>query len=53
MIKKLNDFYSSTNIIKMINWGRVRWAGYVARMQKESNVRIQNKIITFEIFYIY
>jgi hypothetical protein len=29
---ELNHFYCSTNIIRVIKSGRVRWAGHVARM---------------------
>jgi len=30
--EKLNDLYSSPNIVRVINSRRMRWAGYVARM---------------------
>jgi hypothetical protein len=30
--EKLNDLYSSTNIIRIINLKGMRWAGHVARM---------------------
>jgi PAS domain-containing protein len=31
--QELNDLYSSSNIIRVIKWRRMRWAGYVARMR--------------------
>jgi len=30
--EELNDLYSSSNIIWMIKWKRMRWFGHVARM---------------------
>ena len=33
--EKLNDLYSSTNIVWMIKSRRIRWAGHVARMGEE------------------
>jgi hypothetical protein len=30
--EELNDFYSSPNIVRVINSRRMRWAGHVARM---------------------
>jgi len=30
--EELNDLSSSPNIVWVIKWGRVRWAGHVARM---------------------
>ena len=30
--EELNDLYSSTNIVRVIKWRRMRWAGHVARM---------------------
>jgi len=30
--KTLNDLYSSPNIVRVIKWRRMRWAGHVARM---------------------
>jgi len=33
--EKLNDLYSSTNIVWMIKSRRMRWAGHVARMGEE------------------
>jgi len=30
--EELNDLYSSTNIIRMIKSGRMRWAGHVERI---------------------
>ena len=28
-----NDLYCSPNIVRMIKWRRMRWAGHVARME--------------------
>ena len=36
--EKLNDLYSSPNIVRMIKWRRMRWAGHVARMGEEMGV---------------
>ena len=33
--EELNDLYSSPNIVRVIIWRRMRWAGYVARMGEE------------------
>ena len=33
--EELNDLYSSPNIVRVIEWRRMRWAGHVARMGKE------------------
>jgi len=33
--EKLNDLYSSPNIVRVIKSRRKRWAGYVARMGEE------------------
>ena len=33
--EELNDFYSSPNIVRVIKWRRMRWAGHVARMGEE------------------
>jgi hypothetical protein len=32
--EELHDSYSSPNIIRMIKSRRMRWAGYVARMER-------------------
>ena len=32
---KLNDLYSSPNIVRVIKTRRMRWAGHVARMGEE------------------
>jgi hypothetical protein len=32
--EELNDLYSPT-IVRVIKWGRMRWAGHVARMGEE------------------
>ena len=36
--EKLNDLYSSPNIVRVIKSRRMRWAGHVARMGEESGV---------------
>jgi len=33
--EELNDLYSSPNIVQVIKWRRMRWAGHVARMGEE------------------
>ena len=33
--EELNDLYSSHNIVRVINWRRMRRAGHVARMGEE------------------
>ena len=33
--EELNDLYSSSNIVRVIKWRRMRWAGHVARMGEE------------------
>jgi len=35
---KLNDLYSSPNIVRVIKSRRMRWAGYVARMGERRGV---------------
>ena len=35
IIEKLNDLYSSHNIVRVIKSRRMRWAGHVARMGEE------------------
>jgi hypothetical protein len=30
--EELNDLYCSHNIVRVIKWRRMRWAGHVARM---------------------
>jgi len=35
MNEELNDLYCSPNIVRAIKWGRMRWAGHVARMGEE------------------
>ena len=32
--EELNDLYSSPNIVRVIKWRRMRWAGHVARMEE-------------------
>ena len=36
--EELNDLYCSPNIVQVIKWRRMRWAGHVARMGEESGV---------------
>jgi len=36
--EELNDFYCSPNIVWVIKWRRMRWAGHVARMGEERRV---------------
>jgi len=31
-IEELNDLYCSPNIVRVVKWRRMRWAGHVARM---------------------
>jgi len=33
--EELNDLYSSPNIVRVIKWRRMRWAGHVVRMGEE------------------
>ena len=33
--EELNDSYCSPNIVRVIKWRRMRWAGYVALMDEE------------------
>jgi len=33
--EELNDLYCSPNIVWVIKWRRMRWAGHVARMGEE------------------
>ena len=33
--EELNDLYFSPNIVRMIKWRRMRWAGHVACMDEE------------------
>jgi len=33
--EELNDLYCSLNIVRVIKWRRMRWAGHMARMGKE------------------
>ena len=34
--EELSDLYSSPNIVWVIKWRRIRWAGHVARMGEET-----------------
>ena len=36
--EELNDLYCSPNIVRVIKWKRMRWAGHVARMGEERGV---------------
>ena len=36
--EKLNDLYSSPNIVRLIKSRRMRWTGYVARMEEGRGV---------------
>jgi len=36
--EELHDLYSSPNIVRVIKWRRMRWAGHVARMVEERGV---------------
>jgi hypothetical protein len=36
--EELNDLYSSPNIVRVIKWRRMRWAGHVARVGEEKRV---------------
>jgi hypothetical protein len=36
--EELNDLYCSPNIIRVIKWKRMRWAGHVARIGEGSGV---------------
>jgi hypothetical protein len=36
--EELRNLYSSPNIIRIIKWRRMRWAGHVARMGEKRNM---------------
>ena len=36
--EELNDLYCSPNIVRVIKWRRMRWAGHVARMGEQRRV---------------
>ena len=36
--EKINDLYCSTNIVRVIKWRGMRWAGHVALMGEEKSV---------------
>jgi hypothetical protein len=36
--KELNDLYSSPDVLRVIKWRRMRWAGHVARIGEERGV---------------
>ena len=33
------DLYSSPNIVRVIKWNRMRWAGHVTRMEERRGVK--------------
>jgi len=33
--EELNNLYTSPNIVRVIRWRRMRWAGHMARMGEE------------------
>jgi hypothetical protein len=37
--EELNDLYSLPNILRVVKWRRMRWAGHVARMGEDRGVR--------------
>ena len=37
-IEELNDLYCSPNIVRVIKWRRMRWAGHLACMGEEKGV---------------
>jgi hypothetical protein len=36
--EELNDLYTSPNIVRVIKWGRMRWAWHVARVEERGGV---------------
>jgi len=36
--EELNDLYCSPNIVRVIKWRRMRWAGHVARMGERRGI---------------
>jgi len=36
--EELNDLYSSPNIVRVIKWRKIRWAGHVAHIGEERGV---------------
>jgi hypothetical protein len=38
--EELNNLYSLPNIVLVVKWRRMRWAGYVARMGEERGVHM-------------
>jgi len=38
--KELNDLYCSPNIVRVIKWRRMSWAGHVARMEGSGVYRV-------------
>jgi hypothetical protein len=49
--EKLNDLYCSPNIVRVIKWRRMRWAGHVARMGDRRGVHIKIYIVVYKIGY--
>jgi hypothetical protein len=37
--EELNDLYCSPNIVRVIKWRRMRWAGHVTRMDEERGLK--------------
>ena len=44
--EELNDLYSSLNIVRVIKFRTVRWAGHVARMGERGGV---HRVLVLEI----
>ena len=38
--EELNDSYCSPNIVRVIKWRRMRWAGHMARMGDERGCKV-------------
>jgi len=38
VLRRINDLYTSPNIVRVIKWRRMRWARHVARMGEEKGV---------------
>jgi len=37
--EELNDLYSLPNIVRVVKWRRMRWAGHMARVGEDRSVR--------------
>jgi hypothetical protein len=51
--EELNDLYCSPNIVRVLNWRRMRWAGHVARTGREYHLEdpdVDGRIILRWIF---